>query len=77
MREIALTEKEYSLLCLLYENRGNVITREQIIFTIWSKKSRIDSNLADVYINYLRNKIDKRFDVRLIISVRGKGYMMK
>ena len=75
---LILTETELSLLSALYERRGETVTREELLDRVWGREENArKTNLTDVYIRYLREKIDQRFDVRLIVSVRGKGYMLK
>lgn len=73
--KIALTQKEFSLLSLLYENRGTPISRERALSEIFSE-AETQTNVVDVYVNYLRAKLDRRFDVRMISTVRGVGYMI-
>ena len=75
---LVFTETERALLIALYENRGNAVSREELLHRVWGRaESGSRTNLTDVYIRYLREKLDDRFDVRLISSVRGKGYMLK
>lgn len=77
---LELTETEFSLLALLYGRRGETVTREEILTYVWGREENENvrkTNLTDVYIRYLREKIDQRFDVRLILSVRGVGYKLK
>lgn len=74
---LQLTSLEHSLLKFLYENRGSAVTREEILAAVWNRDEAPKTNLTDVYIRYLRKKLDDRFDVRMIISVRGQGYMLK
>ena len=77
---IALTETERLLLEFLYENRGSAVSREEILTRVWGRDDNENArktNLTDVYIRYLREKLDDRFGVRIIFSVRGKGYMLK
>lgn len=76
-REIDLTSKEYALLEYLLRNRGHVLTREQILNHVWSYDFEGESNIVDVYIRYLRRKMDRGFDVPLIHTIRGTGYVMK
>lgn len=76
-KPIALSTREYLLLeCLAY-SKETVLTRSQISEHIYSEEVDMDSNVIDVYINYLRNKVDKGFDKKLIHTVRGAGYMLK
>ena len=74
---LTFTETEKALLTALYENRGNAVSRDELLERVWGRNEGVKSNLTDVYIRYLREKLDDRFDVRLILSVRGKGYMLR
>jgi DNA-binding response OmpR family regulator len=74
---LKLTATEYSLLQYLMNNRGIVKTRYQIIESVWGNTYDNSSNVVDVYINYLRNKIDKDFNIKLIHTVTGMGYIFK
>lgn len=76
-REIILTAKEYSILEYLMHNKGIVLSREKITNHIWNYDYEGGSNIIDVYIRTLRNKIDAGFDVKLIQTVRGLGYVIK
>ena len=76
-KEISLTAKEFSLLEYLALNAGRVVSRTELIDHIYDTDSEGDSNVIDVYINYLRNKIDKGFDEQLIQTRRGAGYLLK
>ena len=75
--EIDLTTKEYALLEYLMRNPEHVLTREQILNHVWSYDFEGDSNIVDVYIRYLRRKMDRGFDPPLIHTVRGTGYVLK
>lgn len=74
---IKLSAKEYNILEYLALNKGRVIGRTELIEHIYDAEFDLDSNIIDVYINYLRNKIDKGFDKPLIYTLRGSGYMLK
>lgn len=76
-KTIDLTSKEYALLEYLMKNARTVLTRGQIADHVWNYDFDYDSNVVDVYIKYLRNKIDKDFDTPLIHTVRGCGYVIK
>ena len=76
-KEIFLTSREYALLEYFLRNQGQVLTRSQIADHVWNYDFDYDSNVVDVYIRYLRNKIDRGFDVPLIHTVRGCGYVLK
>ena len=75
--EIHLTKKEYSLLEYLLRNKRNVLTRDQILQEVWGYDYAGDTNVVDVYIRYLRAKIDERFNEKYIYTVRGVGYVIK
>ena len=75
--EIHLTKKEYSLLEYLLRNKRNVLTRDQILQEVWGFDYAGDTNVVDVYIRYLRAKIDERFNDKYIYTVRGVGYVIK
>jgi DNA-binding response OmpR family regulator len=76
-KEIALTAKEYALLEYLLLHRNKVHTRDELFNGVWGSDFLGDSNLIDVYIRYLRGKIDDDFDDKLIGTVRGVGYTIK
>jgi two-component system response regulator ArlR len=74
---IELTRKEFDLLHYLIVNRGIALTRDQILSNVWSYDFTGETKIVDVYIRYLRNKIDDRHEPKLIHTVRGVGYMLK
>lgn len=74
---IHLTSKEYKLLYYFMTNVKRVLSREHILEHVWNVEFDMGTNTVDVYINYLRNKIDKPFGSRLIHTVIGMGYVMK
>jgi len=76
-RPIPLTAKEYALLEYLLVHRNVVHTRDQLFNGVWGSDFLGDSNLIDVYIRYLRGKIDDGFDAKLVHTVRGVGYSLK
>ncbi len=76
-KAIALTAKEYALLEYLLLHRNKVHTRDELFNGVWGSDFLGDSNLIDVYIRYLRGKIDDGFDDKLIQTVRGVGYALK
>jgi heavy metal response regulator len=76
-REIVLTMKEYALLAYLMRNAATVVTRTMIAENIWEIDFDTGTNIIDVYINYLRNKIDSGYEKKLIQTVRGRGYIIK
>ncbi len=73
-REISLSKKEFSLLAYLLKNKGRVLSKEQIIAGVWNFDADVLPNTVEVYIGYLRDKIDKPFREPLIKTVRGFGY---
>lgn len=76
-KEVTLSSREYNILLHLALNRGRVISRSSLAEHIYDIDSDLDSNIIDVYINYLRKKIDKDCSKKLIHTVRGEGYIMK
>ena len=73
-REIDLTVKEYALLEYLMRNAGNIVTRTMISEHVWDIDFDTGTNIIDVYINYLRKKIDSGHSKKLIQTMRGRGY---
>jgi DNA-binding response OmpR family regulator len=76
-KPVQLTAKEYALLEYLLLHRNRVHTRDELFNGVWGSDFLGDSNLIDVYIRYLRGKIDEGFDDKLISTVRGVGYTIK
>lgn len=76
-REINLSAKEFSILFYMIRNQNIVLTREQIENNIWNMDYEGSSNIIDVYIRYLRKKVDDGFEDKLIQTIRGAGYMLK
>ncbi len=74
---IDLTPREYDLLVCLLENKNRVLTREQLIEKVWGFDYFGETNVVDVYIRYLRQKIDKGYDKAFIQTIRGVGYSIK
>ncbi|TWP28959.1 response regulator transcription factor [Apibacter muscae] len=72
--EIILTIQEFKLLKFLMENKDKVLTRTQILSTVWGAHYDTNTNVVDVYISYLRNKIDIEGKPKLIETVKGRGY---
>ena len=75
--EITLTAKEYTLLEFFMKNKNNVLNRVEILENVWDINFDAGTNVVDVYVNYLRKKIDKDFDVKLIQTVVGMGYSLR
>lgn len=76
-KEIELSPKEFSLLEYLLRNKTKIVTRKQIAEDVWGHHFDAGTNFVDVYINYLRNSIDKGHDTKLIHTVYGQGFVMK
>ena len=76
-QEIALTNKDFSLLQMLLENKNIVLSRDTLLTRVWSYDYIGETNVVDVYVRYLRQKIDDVFGIRLIQTVRGVGYVIK
>ncbi|ACA57166.1 response regulator transcription factor [Clostridium botulinum] len=76
-REIELTKKEYDLLQKLLINKNIVLTRERLIEEVWGYDYVGDTNVVDVFIRYLRSKIDNGSKEKLITTIRGVGYVIK
>ncbi len=75
-RSVALTAREYQLLLLLLRKRDSVVSREQILREIWQDQPRAASNVIEVYVRYLRRKLEEGGERRLIHTVRGLGYSL-
>ncbi|PLX78648.1 MAG: DNA-binding response regulator [Desulfuromonas sp.] len=76
-KEIDLTAKEYSLLEYFMRNPNQVLTRTMIAEQVWDYTFDSFTNIIDVYVNYLRKKVDRDYDKKLIHTVRGVGYILK
>ena len=76
-KEIELTSKEYALLEYMMRNPNKVLTRAMISEHVWDYHFDSMTNVIDVYVNYLRKKVDKDFETKLIHTIRGVGYMIK
>jgi len=75
--EIGLTAREFDLLRYLAENRGRVLSRTRLLEAVWDTVHDPGTNVVDVYVSYLRAKIDKDFDRPLLHTVRGVGYVLE
>lgn len=75
--EIGLTKREFDLLVALMENVNRVMDREMLLDRVWGFETVVDTNVVDVYIRYLRNKIDQPGKASYIQTMRGMGYVMK
>lgn len=76
-KTIELTKREYDLLLTLLENKNIVMTREALLNKVWGYETEVETNVVDVYIRYLRNKIDTEGEDSYIQTVRGTGYVMR
>ncbi|MEG0145814.1 MAG: response regulator transcription factor [Clostridia bacterium] len=74
---VELTGREFTLLKTLLENKGIVLSRESLLERVWGYSYLGETNVVDVYIRYLRQKIDDRFSVKLIHTIRGVGYVLR
>ena len=74
---IILTAKEFKLLYYLAKNSGRIVSRDQILDNVWDINFDMNTNVVDVYITYLRKKIDKPFSTKLIHTMKGLGYVIK
>lgn len=76
-KPIDLTKREFDLLQYLLKNKGLVVTRESLLENVWDYDFDGGTNAVDVYIRFLRSKIDEVFDLKLIHTIRGVGYVIK
>ncbi|MBC6350285.1 response regulator transcription factor [Lactobacillus melliventris] len=76
-KAVDLTKREYNLLMTLIKNKNNVVSRDQLLAKIWGPGSNIETNVVEVYVRYLRNKIDVPGKQSYIKTVRGTGYMVR
>lgn len=74
---INLTKREYELLLILMENINVVMSRKDLLSKVWGYDSKVETNVVDVYIRYLRNKIDRPGEKSYIQTVRGTGYVIR
>lgn len=75
-KEVELTKKEFDLLVYLLQNCGKVLSREEIVESVWGFEYYGNTNLVDVYIRYLRAKIEDAYGLKIIKTLRGSGYML-
>ena len=76
-QEVELTRREFDLLRYLLENKEKVVTREVLLDNVWGFDFVGETNAVDVYIRFLRSKIDEQFHIKLIHTVRGVGYVIR
>ena len=74
---VELTKKEYDLLEYMLRNKRTVLSRDQILSNVWGYDYMGDTNVVDVYIRYLRQKLDDKFGEKYIHTMRGVGYVIK
>ncbi|HBG01829.1 MAG TPA: DNA-binding response regulator [Firmicutes bacterium] len=74
---VDLTKREFDLLQFLLENKGVVLSRETILEKVWGFDFEGETNSVDVYVRFLRSKIDEVFDIKLISTIRGVGYVIR
>lgn len=75
--ELTLTKKEYELLEYLLKNKDTALSRDNILNVVWGYEYFGDTNVVDVYVRYLRQKIDDKYGVKIIGTVRGIGYIVR
>ena len=76
-KQIDFTAKEYAVLEYLMRNEGNILTRSQIAEHVWDYDFDFESNVVDVYIRYIRRKLEKHLDKKIIHTIRGVGYVLR
>ncbi|MBD2755386.1 response regulator transcription factor [Spirosoma validum] len=76
-KRISLTAREFQLLTFLVENAGRVVSKSQILAKVWDNDAICNTNKVEVYINFLRKKIDREFEHKLIHTATGVGYLLK
>jgi two-component system, OmpR family, copper resistance phosphate regulon response regulator CusR len=76
-KKIKLTAKEFQLLEYLMRNKNRVVSRADLAINVWDVDFNTNTNVIDVYISYVRNKVDRDFDVKLIQTHVGMGYILK
>lgn len=76
-REVFLTAQEFALLRCLAEHEGRVLSRARLLEDVWGVHEPRGTNVVDVYVSYLRQKVDRGFDDPLIHTVRGVGYVLE
>jgi two-component system, OmpR family, response regulator ArlR len=74
---IELTQREFDLLVFLLKHQGEVLSRDWLLSAVWGYEFAGETNVVDVYIRYLRNKVDRDYEPKLIHTVRGIGYILR
>ena len=75
--KVELTGREFALLMHLVKHKGETVTRASAAGAVWGKDGGTDTNVVDVYVRYLREKLDEKFGIKIISTVRGEGYTIK
>lgn len=76
-QKVELTGREFALLMHLVKHKGETVTRASAAGAVWGKDGGTDTNVVDVYVRYLREKLDEKFGIKIISTVRGEGYTIK
>ena len=76
-QQVELTGREFALLMHLVKHKGETVTRASAAQAVWGKDGGTDTNVVDVYVRYLREKLDEKFGIKIISTVRGEGYTIK
>ena len=76
-QKVELTGREFALLMHLVKHKGETVTRASAAAAVWGKDGGTDTNVVDVYVRYLREKLDEKFGIKIISTVRGEGYTIK
>jgi DNA-binding response OmpR family regulator len=76
-REVELTVREFALLQFLAQRAGSVVSREELLEHVWETNEDGSTNVVDVYVGYLRNKVERPFKGKIIRTVRGIGFMLE
>src|SRR4051794_9835978 len=76
-RQVELTAREFQVLSFLAQNAGRVVSRSELIEAVWSDAVDVSPNVVDVYVGYLRRKLERPVDRRLIRTVRGMGFLLE
>ena len=72
-----LTKREFDLLCFLMRNKGLVLSRDTLLEKIWGYDYAGETNVVDVYVRYLRQKLEEPFGIKIIHTIRGVGYVVR
>lgn len=76
-QELQLTKKEFDVLHYMMKHEGLALTRDELLNEVWGFEYAGDTNVVDVYIRYLRQKLDEAFNIKTIATIRGVGYMFR